>query len=183
MLQYSGNPHKRSREAISLVPRSIPNSPSSPASPASPPRVPGFGLFTSWDEAQLRNFAADDDVKEQNKVLLHNQHLLFRNLNRFVSEIGPAWTSTRHGETSNGNGPPAIDAVMNVYRDKYLAAMKMWLAADIVANQGMKNVFTLTKSNDAKHAMVAKFLQANKIVTPNAQTVSLSHTLTHCHTH
>ena len=145
--------------------------------PGRPPRVAAiapipntFALFTNWDEDKLQTFDEWTDVKTQNKVLLDNQLIMFRCLKQYVCEVGPALKKLKRVESGAAGADITID-MMTTFKDKFLAAEKTWLAADIIANGGMKNLFILTLDDKAKHVMVNQFLLKHNIVAPTAQKV------------
>ena len=127
-------------------------------------------MFTTWDEDALQTFDERTDVKTQNKVLLDNQLLMFQCFKQYVCEVGPALKKLKRVESGAACVDISID-MLTTFKEKFLSAEKTWLAADIIANGGMKNLFVLTLDDKAKHVMVNQFLLKHKIVAPSAQKV------------
>jgi hypothetical protein len=135
--------------------------------------APGF--FSVWNEDVMQEISVGDGTETRQSVINNNLMQLHRCLKQFVCELGPALKKCRTNDpVSNPSEKASLDTVA-IFKDTFLQAERVWLAANIAINQGASQVFALTLDAPAKHLMVQNFVLANKIKDPRAEKVHCTH--------
>jgi hypothetical protein len=144
--------------------------------------APGF--FSVWNEDVMQEISVGDGTEcgTRQSVINNNLMQLHRCLKQFVCELGPALKKSRtNGPVSNPGEKASLDTVA-IFKDTFLQAERVWLAANIMIHQGASEVFALTLDGYAKQLMVQNFVLANKIKDPRAEKVHTCISNTQIHT-